>query len=309
MRDQRSFATLTASVDAELSRFGAAGFRATPEATRLIVEEIWCSGLLAGAELTLAEVATLVERGTTSGERPLEAYVIVADYAAAGRFVASAPLPGRRRSFLRVDEIVKLHALAARREPEANPGIWRQTTASAFPSGTVPPPAWLVPRDMTAFVERVALGPQPGQHPIAWAASAHERFARIHPFERANGRVNRLMTNLLLRRTGLPPFAVRGRAADRYAAALKRAASRDPWPLAVVFARAILESMTRLNAAAGSDIELRPLASFATGTARAALYKASQRGRLRTVRRGGSLLTSAAWIADYEGARASRGLR
>ena len=213
----------------------------------------------------------------------------------------------RRRSFLRLEEIVTLHSLAARREPEALPGTWRQTTAPAFASGSVPPPAWLVPRDMAAFAERVGVGPQGGRHPIAWVAETHERFARIRPFTKANGRVNRLLSNLLLRRVGLPPFAARGRTAERYLAALKRADSRDPWPLAIVFARAVLESLLRLTAANGGDTDLRPLAAFASGAERAALYKASQRGRLRTVRRGGALLTSTAWIAEYEGSRSSRG--
>jgi Fic family protein len=307
MADQRTFEKVAAAVDRERQRFREGTLQAAGEATRLVLEEIWASCLLAGARLSLTEVSTLVEHGTPAAAWPLEHSIIVADYAAAGRFVAAAPLPGRRRSFLRLDEIVALHALAARRDPEAMPGAWRQTTAPAFASGAVPPPAWLVPRDMAAFTERVAGGPPSGRHPIAWVADAHERFARLRPFAKANGRANRLLSNLLLRRVGLPPFAVRGRAADRYLAALKRADLRDPWPLGIVFARAVLESLSRLSAAGGAQTELRPLAAFASGTERAALYKASQRGRLRTVRRGGALLTSSAWIAEYEGSKSSRG--
>jgi Fic/DOC family len=306
MRDQRAFDALTAAVDAERTRFATLGNRAPAESPLLVLEEIWSSTLLAGSRLGLPEVTALVGRGVAGGDFPLEHYVIVADYAAAVRYVLAAPLPGRHRSFLRLDEIVTLHGLVAHREPEALPAEWRQTTAIPFPSGAVPTPAWLVPRDMAAFAERTALGPQGGQHPIAWVADAHERFARIHPFTKANGRVDRLLANLLLRRSGLPPFAVRGRAAERYLAALKSADSRDPWPLAVVFARAILESLTRLTASAEPSEELRPLATFASGHERAALYKASQRGRLRTVRRGGALLTSAGWIAEYEGSRLQR---
>jgi hypothetical protein len=306
MREQRAFEALTAAVDTERARFASLRSRAAVETATLLVEEIWSSTLLAGSRLGLAEVGALVNRGVAAGEFPLDDYVIVADYAAAIRYVAAAPLPGPHRSFLRLDEIVALHGLVAHREPAALPGEWRRTTATPFPSGVVPTPAWLVPRDMAAFAERTALGPQGGQHPIAWVAEIHERFARIHPFTKANGRVDRLLANLLLRRVGLPPFAVRGRAAERYLAALKSADSRDPWPLAVVFARALLESLTRLTAIAEPGDELRPLATFASGPERAALYKASQRGRLRTVRRGGALLTSAGWIAEYEGSRLQR---
>jgi Fic family protein len=301
------FSALAAVVDDERSRLGSAGGpRSRDEVRRLALEEVWCSARLAGAGLELAEVAAIVERGVAIGERRLEEYVLVADYAAAARFAAEAPFPGRRQSHLRLEEVVQLHALAARREPAAHPGAWRSTTVAPFPSGMVAPPAWLVPRQMSAFVERVASGPPPQTHSLRWVADAHERFSRIHPFAKGNGRVGRLLTNLLLRRVELPLFAVRGRAAERYLAALRRADSRDPWPLATALARAVLASLSRLVAASEGPGELRPLATFAGGAARARLYKAAQRGRLRSVRRGGQLLTSAAWIADYEASRDSR---
>jgi Fic family protein len=308
MADQRAFLRLAAAVNEESTFLSAAGRSPglDAELRKLGLEEIWASTLIAGSTLSFEETTTLVERGVATGDHTLEYYVLVSDYAAAARFVSAAPPPGRRNVFLRLEEIVTLHALAARREPEAHPGAWRTTTARALPSGVVPPPAWLVPRELSAFVEREALGPGAQTEPLAWVAGAHQRFARIHPFERANGRVVRLLTNLLLARLGLPPFAVRGRAAARYLAALRRADSRDPWPLAATFAGAVLSSLRRLVAAGESNAELRSVAEFATGPRRAALYKAAQRGRLRTVRRAGTLYTSGPWIAEYEASRGAR---
>jgi hypothetical protein len=54
------------------------------------------------------------------------------------------------------------------------------------------------------------------------------------------------------------------------------------------------------------DDELRPVAAFAVGAERAALYKAAQRDRLQTVRRDSALLTTATWIADYRASRRER---
>lgn len=306
MSGKGAFATVAAAVDQERGRLRPPAARQSVTARALALEEIWCSCRLAGAGLTLDEVAALVERGIVLGGRRLEEYVLVADYAGAAAFVGAAPLPGRRQTYLRLEELVQLHATATGREPEAHPGAWRTLTVAAFPSGMVPPPAWLVPRETGAFVERVGLGPPPDVHPLLWVADAHERFSRIQPFARGNGRVARLLTNLLLRRVGLPPFAVRGRAAERYLVALRRADSHDPWPLATALARAVLGSVRRLIAANDADSDLRSLASFAGGATRARLYKAAQRGRLRSVRSGGALLTSAAWIADYEASQTGR---
>jgi len=308
----RGFGALAEGVDVEAERLdrggdgerlgqgGDAG-RLRGEVRRIALEEVWTSAALAGSSLSYDETAALVERGVAIGGRRLEDYVLTADYAAAARFAANAPPAGRRRIFLRMEEIVALHAIATRREPGARPGAWRTTTAPAFASGVVPPPAWLVPREMAAFVERIASGPASHPHRLVWIADAHERFARIHPFSNANGRAVRLLTNLLLARIGLPPFAVRGVAIERYHVALRRADARDLWPLATVLARAVLASLRRLTAASDRDADLQPLATFATGARRAALYKAAQRGRLRSVRRAGRLLTSAAWLAEYEG--------
>ncbi len=272
------------------------------EWSSLAFEEVVASCALAGARLDEHELRALVERGIAAGEHRFRDYTIAAGYADAARSVAAAE-PRRNRPFIRTDEIVELHARATRFQPEARSGAWRTTTAETLQSGVVPPPFWLVPREIAAFVTRFAPGPRPDTSPILYVAEAHERFARIHPFEAGNGRVDRLLANLLLRRLGLPPFIVRRRDAVRYRAALARADARDLWPLALVIARSVLEGLLRLTA----DGELRPLASFARGPEREALYKAAQRNRLQTVRRGATILTNEAWIADYRGSRGKRG--
>ncbi|MGP6156228.1 MAG: Fic family protein, partial [Vulcanimicrobiaceae bacterium] len=137
-------------------------------------------------------------------------------------------------------------------------------------------------------------------------AEAHLRFARIHPFRRGTGRTGRLMVNLLLRRLGLPPFALRGRAAKRYISALGQGGAADPLVPALILARAVLAATSSLSGAAGTSGELAPLASLSTGPGKDALYKAAQRGRLRVVRRHGALFTTEAWIAEYRLSRRAR---
>ncbi len=298
MDDRRRFETLAARADTAIGRLALVPppLRA---ARGLFVDEVFRSTALAGASLSRADVEALLDRDAVASGRTLAENVLVADYGDAARLVRSAPLP-RRRSVLAIDEIATLHALAVRRTLGARPGRWRETTATPFPSGMVPPPAWSVPREIAAFVDRFASGPTPGTHPIAWAADAHARFTRIHPFETANGRTARLVTNLLLRRTGLPPLVVRRSDAPRYERALRAADSRNIWPLAHLIARSTLEGAATLLAESERDDGLRPVSTFAEGARRAALYKAAQRGRLPTVRRGGQLLTRAEWIAAYE---------
>lgn len=307
MTGARTFAAIAEAVEFERLRVAAlGGGPIAAQTATLAAEEIRSSIGLAGVALRPVELRELLERGNAIGGRPLAWYVIAADYADAARYVARSAGVGPRQTYLRLGEIVELHARATRRTPDAHPGAWRTVTFAAFPSGMVPPPAWIVPRDIATYADRIALGPPDRESALRWLAEAHERFERIHPFTAGNGRVGRLVLNLLLRRCGYPPFVVRDRDAVAYASALRRADTRDPWPLATLLARSVLASLTRLWASDHGDAELAELSTFADGADREALYKAAQRGRLRIVRRSGAILTTRAWIDAYRASRFAR---
>jgi hypothetical protein len=263
----------------------------------LAFEEIDASCRQAGAALEPHALRALIERGLALGERPLRDYLIAAGYADAARLVSAAEPPRPGQPLLRQDEIVELHARATRLLPEARPGAWRVTTSAALRSGMVPPPFWLVPREIAGFLDRFAHAPLEQRSPMLFVAEAHERFTRIHPFTAGNGRAARLVTNLLLRRLGYPPLSIPGADLARYRAALAHADARDPWPLATFVARRVLAGLNRL--ATAGDTALRPLAEFGAAYGRDALYKAAQRGRLRTVRKGRALFSTETWVGEY----------
>ena len=60
-------------------------------------------------------------------------------------------------------------------------------------------------------------------HPVAHAALLHHLFVSIHPFDDGNGRMARILMNLVLMRSGLPPVVIKLQERQPYIAALRQA--------------------------------------------------------------------------------------
>ena len=94
------------------------------------------------------------------------------------------------------------------------PGEWRRGDDQDVEVGEhVPPPSDLVPDFMAYFHRRFAFVPAPGEaligvgpgrsSRIVAMATAHHRFAWIHPFPDGNGRVGRLMSHAMAHEAGI----------------------------------------------------------------------------------------------------------
>lgn len=287
---------LSAQIDAL-----AALVRAAPVSTALRdayaalrLEEIAASSRLAGAALDLVEVRALLERGRALGGHRLSDYLIVRGYADAAAWAAQH---GTRRAPVTGADLRTLHRLATRGTSE-HAGAWRTRTVPPLADGTVPPPHWMVPFETESYVGRLALGADEPA-PVA-LARAIARLVRLQPFPDANGRVARLVANLLAYRRGLPPLVFDARGRRSYGGALRAALAGDVAPLARSVARSLTRGLERLRDAVEATEELRPLADFRGAGTPDRLYKAAQRGRLRVVRRGGRLFSTGRWIADYQ---------
>ena len=77
---------------------------------------------------------------------------------------------------------------------------------------------YLVKPEMSDLIDWYRLQEQNGEHPIVTAATFHYRFVRIHPFDYGNGRMARLLMNMILIKHGytvaLIPLEERGQYLD-----------------------------------------------------------------------------------------------
>jgi Fic family protein len=122
-----------------------------------------------------------------------------------------------------------VHALVMRAllPPDEEPGAYRNQDMPELAYG--PPAAYAVTSEMGAFARWLATRPDaPGYEPdaVVRAAAAHSWLLTVHPFRNGNGRVARLLLNLILLKAGYPLCVINTDDRPRYMAALEEAALR-----------------------------------------------------------------------------------
>jgi prophage maintenance system killer protein len=95
-------------------------------------------------------------------------------------------------------------------------------------------------------------------HPFILAAYFHYRLTAIHPFDDGNGRMARLMMNLLLMKAGFPPVIIRQEKASReaYYFALSQADAGEYLPFVELIGETLVHSMELyVKGAKGESLE------------------------------------------------------
>jgi Fic family protein len=179
------------------------------------------STAIEGNTLTQSETQIVIEKGVTIGGKSLVEHLEVVGHKEALDFVlelaADTTLIGER-------EIREIHSLVMKGQAFEDIGRYRNLDVKAAGTEYVYPSHLKVPELMNDFIRWLS-NEATNNHPVDFASEAHLRFVTIHPFRDGNGRVGRLLLNLLLVRAGYPiaVFTVSKRA--QYIAALESAQS------------------------------------------------------------------------------------
>jgi Fic family protein len=93
-------------------------------------------------------------------------------------------------------------------------------------------------------------------HPVAIASLFHYKFIRIHPFDDGNGRLARILMNMLLMRAGYPPSIIKADKKEVYYTALRKADGDDLSAFVEYVGTVLVNSMNLyLKGARGESIE------------------------------------------------------
>ena len=157
------------------------------------------STAIEGNTLTQSETQIVIEKGITIGGKSVREHLEVIGHKEALDFVIEL---ASDQAHLGEREIREIHSLVMKGQANGDSGRYRTLDVKAAGTDYVYPSHLKVPELMAEFVAWA--GTPTEVHPVDFAAEAHLRFVTIHPFRDGNGRVGRLLLNLMLLRKGYP---------------------------------------------------------------------------------------------------------
>lgn len=256
------------------------------------------SNAIEGNTLSLYETKMVIEEGVTISGQPLRYYLEARNHAEALDQVRAL---AEKNAPITTATVLLLHGLMMDDVlPDA--GQWRVGYVHIRGASYTPPHPREVPQlmgDWVAWLEDDGLA----YTPVVRAALAHVMFEAIHPFSDGNGRVGRLLLNLMLMREGFPPALLPQEWRTGYIHGLHLAqTSGNHTPICNLIGRAVEQALDRyLESIEASDAIPLPLSEVAERTNYRAEHLAwlVRKGRLPAVKRGRRWFATIAAVEHY----------
>ncbi len=178
---------------------------------RMHVDFVFNSNKIEGSTLSRGETE-LILRGITVGKQSIPDALggkDLGDILAAQNHSEAIQLV-RKMAFdstyqITEEDIKKIHRIVMK-GVITSAGEYRDYDLEVREAGFTPPPFYEISENMKEFIDMLNNNSDE-LHPIEFAAQVHYDFVWIHPFEDGNGRMARLLLNLVLVKSGYP-FAV-----------------------------------------------------------------------------------------------------
>lgn len=220
------------------------------------IKNIYHSNAIEGNALNIGETRVVVEDGLTLTGKSLKDQTEAKNLSEALDFLEEI-VKQQDESILESD-IRQIHQLVLKGIHDEDAGKYRLVNVEISGSEFSPPGPEKIPADMQEFGEwlktitldnsRIA-----ETNAVVVAAVAHTWFVHTHPFIDGNGRVARLLLNLILMRAGFPPAIITKADRQRYYDSLEEAQSSNLAPFIALLMDCINESLEEYEDAAKEE--------------------------------------------------------
>ena len=169
------------------------------------IELTYTSSAIEGNTLSRQETALVVEKGITVEGKSIREHLEAQNHARAWDYLQT--FVNKKITDINETLVLDLQRMILSKIDDTNAGRYRNVAVRIAGSTVILPNPVKVPQLMEEFI--VWLHKQSQDHPVKLAADAHLKFESIHPFVDGNGRVGRLLLNLILMQAGYPPALIR----------------------------------------------------------------------------------------------------
>ena len=205
------------------------------------IEYTYNSNAIEGNTLTLRETQLIIREGITISGKSLSDHLEAKNHPKAIEYIEQlAKQKGIART-LGEKDILKIHELIFSGILE-NAGHYRNCQVYIEGYELAPPAACEIPELMKELLHWLNNNPEE-LRPIELAAVFHHKLVAIHPFDDGNGRVSRLVTNLLLINKGYTLTAIRRVDRKKYYNTLQKADNGSLKPFVNFIARCVEQSL------------------------------------------------------------------
>ena len=229
------------------------------------------SNAIEGNQLTLGETRAFLMEGLTASGKPLKDHLDIKGH---NELIDFLQLYIQQKQELTEADIREMHKILLREPYETEVrtedgrrqkkvvelGVYK-TTPNAVETSTGEVRRYALPDDVAPLMAKLVKwhreeSSKQELHPLMQASVLHHQFLSIHPFDDGNGRLGRILMNLILMRHGFPPLIIKNDQRNEYVAALRQADAGVNTPLIDFLAGCLLDSMRLyLRGAKGESIE------------------------------------------------------
>ena len=206
----------------------------------LLVEWTYHSNAMEGNTLSLMETKIVLEEGITIKDKNITEHLEVTNHVKAIQCIEEQV---REQVSLSLALIKHVHYLLYRNIDADNAGYFRQKDVRTTRREHAPPHFF----EVVDQVDKLLVWHDTFRkklHIIELVALFHAKFMRCHPFVHGNGRVARLLMNMLLMKQGYPPAIIRVENKTEYDEAVEAASKKGAYEdLIQIVERAVKDSL------------------------------------------------------------------
>ncbi len=267
------------------------------------VEMTYNSNAIEGNTLSKKETFWVIREGLTIKGKSLKEHLEAKNHKEALDFLYEL-IDFNKENNISEHLIKQIHSLVLKEADNDIAGLYRKGDVFISGSDHIPPPGFQVASEMEKLIKWLKKEKN-NYHVIELSSLLHHKLAAIHPFGDGNGRVARIIMNVLIMRAGYPMTIILKNDRRRYYRVLSEADKGKYKNLCEFIAQNVTRSLNiyleTLGPSEKGDYEMMPLSELSKHCdySPAYLKKLALENKLEAVKKGRNWYSSKKAVKEY----------